>query len=112
MANGDGVNLTDAEIDRRAAAVRIILVPYVDGVLTDGRVIINGDGSESKSFFIRDGIAMVWAQRAGIKVGFLLGLALAHDAAPRRPARDYAGLPRRVQQAGHVRTNPGWSRPH
>ncbi len=64
------MNLSPDEIDRRAAAVRMILFD-VDGVLTDGRVIINGDGTESKSFFIRDGIAMVWAQRAGIKVGFL-----------------------------------------
>ncbi|MFN8064241.1 MAG: phenylphosphate carboxylase subunit delta [Vicinamibacterales bacterium] len=64
------MTLTDAELDRRAAAIRMILFD-VDGVLTDGRVVINGDGSESKSFFIRDGIAMVWAQRAGIKVGFL-----------------------------------------
>jgi 3-deoxy-D-manno-octulosonate 8-phosphate phosphatase (KDO 8-P phosphatase) len=64
------VTLSQAEIDRRAAAVRMILFD-VDGVLTDGRVVINSDGSESKSFFIRDGIAMVWAQRAGIKVGFL-----------------------------------------
>jgi 3-deoxy-D-manno-octulosonate 8-phosphate phosphatase (KDO 8-P phosphatase) len=64
------VTLTDEEIDRRAAAVRMILLD-VDGVLTDGRVVINGDGSESKTFAIRDGIAMVWAQRAGIKVGFL-----------------------------------------
>lgn len=62
--------LTEAEIDRRAAAVRMILFD-VDGVLTDGRVVIHGDGSESKTFFIRDGIAMVWAQRAGIAVGFL-----------------------------------------
>jgi 3-deoxy-D-manno-octulosonate 8-phosphate phosphatase (KDO 8-P phosphatase) len=43
----------------------------VDGVLTDGRVQIHADGSESKTFGIRDGIAMVWAQRAGIPVGFL-----------------------------------------
>lgn len=64
------MSLTDAEIDRRAAGIRMILFD-VDGVLTDGRVLIHGDGSESKSFFIRDGIAMVWAQRAGIKVGFL-----------------------------------------
>lgn len=64
------MRLSDAEIDRRAAAIRMILFD-VDGVLTDGRVVINADGSESKSFFIRDGIAMVWAQRAGIKVGFL-----------------------------------------
>lgn len=55
-----------------AKAARIKLVLFdVDGVLTDGRVIVHADGTESKSFGIRDGIAMVWAQRAGIKVGFL-----------------------------------------
>jgi len=43
----------------------------VDGVLTDGAVVIFGDGSESKRFHIRDGIALVWAQRAGITVGLL-----------------------------------------
>jgi 3-deoxy-D-manno-octulosonate 8-phosphate phosphatase (KDO 8-P phosphatase) len=57
-------------LQARAARVRLLLFD-VDGVLTDGRVIINGDGSESKSFWIRDGIAMVWAQRAGIRVGLL-----------------------------------------
>ena len=64
------MSFTIEEIDRRAEAIRLILFD-VDGVLTDGRVIVNSDGTESKSFFIRDGIAMVWAQRAGIKVGFL-----------------------------------------
>ena len=64
------MTLTAAELDRRAAAIKMVLFD-VDGVLTDGRVIVNSDGSESKTFFIRDGIAMVWAQRAGIKVGFL-----------------------------------------
>jgi 3-deoxy-D-manno-octulosonate 8-phosphate phosphatase (KDO 8-P phosphatase) len=53
-----------------ASAVRLLLFD-VDGVLTDGRVIIHSDGSEGKTFCIRDGIGMVWAQRAGIKVGFL-----------------------------------------
>ena len=43
----------------------------VDGVLTDGRVVLHGDGSESKQFHIRDGIVMVWAQRVGLKVGLL-----------------------------------------
>jgi 3-deoxy-D-manno-octulosonate 8-phosphate phosphatase (KDO 8-P phosphatase) len=57
-------------IEARAARVRLLLFD-VDGVLTDGRVIINSDGTESKSFWIRDGIAMVWAQRAGIRVGLL-----------------------------------------
>ena len=57
-------------IQRRAAAIKLILFD-VDGVLTDGTVLIHGDGTESKGFAIRDGIAMVWAQRAGLKVGFL-----------------------------------------
>ncbi len=57
-------------IESRAKHIKVVLFD-VDGVLTDGRVHLHGDGSESKSFFIRDGIAMVWAQRAGITVGFL-----------------------------------------
>ena len=40
-------------------------------MLTDGAVVIYGDGSESKRFHIRDGIALVWAQRAGLTVGLL-----------------------------------------
>ena len=43
----------------------------VDGVLTDGVVVMHGDGSESKGFYIRDGAAIVWAQRAGLPVGLL-----------------------------------------
>jgi len=43
----------------------------VDGVLTDGTILIHGDGSESKSFNIRDGAGLVWAQRAGLSVGLL-----------------------------------------
>src|SRR5204863_9903797 len=57
-------------LTEQAARVRLLLFD-VDGVLTDGRVIIHADGTESKNFGIRDGIAMVWAQRAGIRVGFL-----------------------------------------
>ena len=56
--------------ETKAARIRLLLFD-VDGVLTDGAVIIHGDGSESKRFGIRDGIAMVWAQRAGLKVGLL-----------------------------------------
>jgi 3-deoxy-D-manno-octulosonate 8-phosphate phosphatase (KDO 8-P phosphatase) len=43
----------------------------VDGVLTDGSIIVNGDGTESKQFNIRDGAGLVWAQRAGLRVGLL-----------------------------------------
>jgi 3-deoxy-D-manno-octulosonate 8-phosphate phosphatase (KDO 8-P phosphatase) len=57
-------------IESRASRIKLVLFD-VDGVLTDGRVQLHADGTESKTFFIRDGIAMVWAQRLGIKVGFL-----------------------------------------
>jgi 3-deoxy-D-manno-octulosonate 8-phosphate phosphatase (KDO 8-P phosphatase) len=58
------------DLSAKAAKVKLILLD-VDGVLTDGAVVIFGDGSESKRFHIRDGIALVWAQRAGITVGLL-----------------------------------------
>jgi len=55
-----------------AKAKRIKLILFdVDGVLTDGTVAIHADGTESKSFFIRDGIAMVWAERVGLRIGLL-----------------------------------------
>ena len=57
-------------LNGKASRVKLILLD-VDGVLTDGAVVIFGDGSESKRFHIRDGIALVWAQRAGLKVGLL-----------------------------------------
>jgi 3-deoxy-D-manno-octulosonate 8-phosphate phosphatase (KDO 8-P phosphatase) len=57
-------------LQSKAAAVRLLLLD-VDGVLTDGTVTVHSDGSESKSFGIRDGIALVWAQRSGLRVGLL-----------------------------------------
>jgi 3-deoxy-D-manno-octulosonate 8-phosphate phosphatase (KDO 8-P phosphatase) len=57
-------------VEKRAARIRLILFD-VDGVLTDGRVVLHGDGSESKQFHIRDGIVMIWAQRVGLKIGLL-----------------------------------------
>jgi 3-deoxy-D-manno-octulosonate 8-phosphate phosphatase (KDO 8-P phosphatase) len=57
-------------IEERAAAIRLILFD-VDGVLTDGKLLLHADGSESKQFDIRDGTAIVWAQRLGFTIGFL-----------------------------------------
>jgi 3-deoxy-D-manno-octulosonate 8-phosphate phosphatase (KDO 8-P phosphatase) len=56
--------------EERARRVRLLMFD-VDGVLTDGTVVIHSDGSESKGFNIRDGAALVWAQRAGLTVGLL-----------------------------------------
>jgi 3-deoxy-D-manno-octulosonate 8-phosphate phosphatase (KDO 8-P phosphatase) len=57
-------------VQDKASRVRLLLFD-VDGVLTDGTVVMHADGAESKGFHIRDGAAIVWAQRAGLTVGLL-----------------------------------------
>jgi 3-deoxy-D-manno-octulosonate 8-phosphate phosphatase (KDO 8-P phosphatase) len=57
-------------ITEQAAKIKLVLFD-VDGVLTDGRILLHADGSESKIFDIKDGTAIVWAQRLGLTVGFL-----------------------------------------
>jgi len=61
---------TGLTIDERAQRIRLLLFD-VDGVLTDGVIVMHADGSESKGFHIKDGAAIVWAQRAGVPVGLL-----------------------------------------
>lgn len=60
----------EATIERKAVRIRLMLFD-VDGVLTDGRLLMHADGSESKQFSIRDGTGLVWAQRAGLAIGLL-----------------------------------------
>ena len=57
-------------LHEKATRLRLLLFD-VDGVLTDGVVVMHADGTESKGFHIRDGAAMVWAQRCGLTVGLL-----------------------------------------
>lgn len=80
-------------LEAKAARVKLLLFD-VDGVLTDGKVVIHSDGAESKTFGIRDGIAMVWAQRTGLKVGLL-------------SARTSATTPHRAAQLGITLVHQG-----
>ncbi|MHC4075173.1 MAG: KdsC family phosphatase [Planctomycetota bacterium] len=50
-----------------------MLILDVDGVLTDGRIIINSDGSETKQFQTLDGHGIRMWRRAGLEVAFLSG---------------------------------------
>jgi 3-deoxy-D-manno-octulosonate 8-phosphate phosphatase (KDO 8-P phosphatase) len=50
-----------------------LLAMDVDGVLTDGTLIINSDGSESKTFNTLDGHGIRLWQRAGYKVALISG---------------------------------------
>lgn len=59
-------------INERASRIRLILMD-IDGVLTDGRIHIGADGSETKSFNVRDGAGLKLAQKAGILTGVISG---------------------------------------
>lgn len=55
-----------------ARRVRLVLFD-VDGVLTDGRLILADDGQEYKAFNSRDGHGIKMLQRAGVPVGIITG---------------------------------------
>ncbi len=56
----------------RIKKIKLLLFD-VDGVLTPGEILVHPDGSESKSFDVRDGIGIRLASAAGLKVGLLSG---------------------------------------
>ncbi|MCL4847626.1 MAG: HAD-IIIA family hydrolase [Acidobacteria bacterium] len=58
------------DLAEKARSLRLLLFD-VDGVLTDGTILLHADGTESKQFHIRDGTAIVWAHRAGLATGLL-----------------------------------------
>src|SRR5665213_4418665 len=43
----------------------------VDGVLTDGRIIIDSNGIESKNFDVQDGFGIVFLKKCGIKTAII-----------------------------------------
>jgi len=60
------------EVLSLAAKVKLLLFD-VDGVLTDGRLVIGDDGLEFKAFNSRDGHGIKMLQRNGISVGIITG---------------------------------------
>lgn len=64
--------MKDQALAARCRGLRLVLCD-VDGVLTDGTVLLLPDGGEAKSFHIRDGLGIVLARRAGLRVGLVSG---------------------------------------
>ncbi len=66
--------MTDARLAQRCRALKLILSD-VDGVMTDGTLLLLPDGREAKSFHVRDGLGIVMAHAAGLRTGLLSGRA-------------------------------------
>ena len=61
-----------SQVRRKAKKIALLLLD-VDGVLTDGRIIIDDHGIETKHFDVKDGQGISLLRRAGIEVGIITG---------------------------------------
>ena len=74
--------MSTATLAERARRIRLLSCD-VDGVLTDGRVIVAEDGGELKAYSCLDGLGMKWLERSGVTVAWITGStapAVAHRA--------------------------------
>ena len=62
----------DEALAERCRAIKLLLTD-VDGVMTNGSLLLLPGGGEAKSFHTRDGLAMVLAHHAGLRTGIVSG---------------------------------------
>lgn len=67
------IKAKDLEILRKKAEQITFLLLDVDGIMTDGKIIIDGQGNEFKAFHIHDGHGIYLLKSAGIDVGIISG---------------------------------------
>ncbi len=63
---------TRQSLQAKAKKIKLLLLD-VDGVLTNGTIMLDNQGNELKSFHVRDGHGIKLAQRSGITVGIITG---------------------------------------
>lgn len=57
---------------KKAKKIKLLILD-VDGVMTDGRIILDNEGNEFKAFHVRDGHGVKMAVKAGINVAIITG---------------------------------------
>lgn len=50
-----------------------LLILDVDGVLSDGYIILDNQGNELKNFDVKDGLGMLLLQKSGVKIAIITG---------------------------------------
>ena len=60
------------DLRERCARIELLIVD-VDGVLTDGRIVVDDRGVETKNFHVRDGLGLAVWRRAGKRSAILSG---------------------------------------
>jgi 3-deoxy-D-manno-octulosonate 8-phosphate phosphatase (KDO 8-P phosphatase) len=60
------------ELEHKLQQIKLIVLD-VDGVLTDGAIILGNKDSDTKQFHVQDGFGIRLARQAGIRFGILTG---------------------------------------
>ncbi|MEJ2632942.1 MAG: 3-deoxy-manno-octulosonate-8-phosphatase KdsC [Acidihalobacter sp.] len=66
------LELSNDALQQRLNAIRLVIFD-VDGVLTDGRLLLGDDGQEYKAFNAKDGHGMRMLQDSGVALAILTG---------------------------------------
>ncbi|MCY4177808.1 MAG: HAD-IIIA family hydrolase [Endozoicomonadaceae bacterium] len=64
--------MTDTNLTERACMIKLAAFD-VDGVMTDGTIYYNDQGSELKAFNILDGMGIKLLQKSGVKIAIITG---------------------------------------
>ena len=71
---GHAVNIVENQNALQEIARKVhLLILDVDGVLTDGSIILDGGDNEMKAFHVRDGHGIKMLVKAGVKVAIITG---------------------------------------
>lgn len=66
------MKIPNQALQSKAKKIKLLLLD-VDGVMTDGAIILDSNGNEQKAFHVRDGHGIKLAQKSGITVGLISG---------------------------------------
>lgn len=95
----------------RLKDIRLLLLD-VDGVMTDGGIIYDGNGLETKVFNVKDGHGIKMLQRYGIEVGIITGrTSQVVDIRARELAIElvYQGALKKLDSYCHVKEKTGFT---
>jgi 3-deoxy-D-manno-octulosonate 8-phosphate phosphatase (KDO 8-P phosphatase) len=63
---------TKKEFLKKAKNIKLLILD-VDGVMTDGSIILDNQGNEIKTFHVRDGHGIKMALKAGVEIAIITG---------------------------------------
>jgi len=83
----------------KAKDIRLVILD-VDGVMTDGRIVIDDNGVESRNFDIKDGMGVVVLMMSGVEVAIITSKksgAVRHRAEELKIKRFYEGIRKKTE---------------